>query len=661
MNFFTDAIIFYVLIVAFFRYEAFRYFRSVPNRRASLTLFEIDKIPAGLRSDLAAEGARLEALGFIYSHALLRKESLARTGPEIDQHLLVYQHQDLRAYAVVCPPTLMHDRPFTKFCTYFEDGFGVVTTNGTDCIRQVEIPERVYFDHYEPDLSKQLELHLKNANHLGQNHGSAALLTPEKQREAEQQEADRNIDELYARNLMTEDEEGTGFLNIRAALRASARYMKSRSRLAKLRLGILKIKQAQGAPPVSIEGEVKRFKDSRTILRSGRSTNSTQFFTFLVSILLFLLISDQRLSWHDLVLLTAVILLHELGHILGMFIFRYKDLKILFVPMLGALASGTRDKAPVYQRVIILLLGPMPGIILGAALLLLDLGYNHQSYLSAAIMLLTVNGFNLLPIMPLDGGQIMNLLVFSRYPILEGAYIALGAFALLAFGAFANSSLLCILGALLLLGVRDGIRRRRLLIAIRKSINERTSTHEPDEDLVLTEIYQSFGEKPFSEQGFPRRFLRARMLLDQIPISNAGFLQSTALFGIYLASLISFPVGLIGSISYKVSHYSNEVERICLSGDRDAIEDIRERIQIAANQSIVPLNLSLNAVTTLAECYENRNDPLNAIMMYDNARVLVLRRKGRKDPLVKVYSNIILNIYKESRLAPEMPEEDSER
>src|SRR6476660_10530323 len=45
-------------------------------------------------------------------------------------------------------------------------------------------------------------------------------------------------------------------------------------------------------------------------------------------------------SFEMLLLITAIVMFHELGHFFAMKSFRYKDLGIFFIPLLGAYVSG---------------------------------------------------------------------------------------------------------------------------------------------------------------------------------------------------------------------------------------------------------------------------------------------------------------------------------
>ncbi len=123
--------------------------------------------------------------------------------------------------------------------------------------------------------------------------------------------------------------------------------------------------------------------------------------------------------WELLLLITAVVMLHEMGHFLAMKAFRYKDLGIFFIPLLGAYVSGSKREVSQKESAIILLAGPLPGIILGCISYLLYLRYPYFSIGSTgldtvALLLVVLNLFNLIPIYPLDGGQLLNRVFFNE-------------------------------------------------------------------------------------------------------------------------------------------------------------------------------------------------------------------------------------------------------
>jgi len=148
-------------------------------------------------------------------------------------------------------------------------------------------------------------------------------------------------------------------------------------------------------------------------------------------------------NWALLLILTAIVVFHELGHFLAMKLYHYKELGIFFIPLLGAYASGTKREVSQRQSTIILLAGPLPGILVGTVLYLVtkgksgDISFQTFTLLqSTAALLIFLNVLNLLPIYPLDGGQLLNKLFLDESKIVGKVFVVLSALAL---GYFAIS------------------------------------------------------------------------------------------------------------------------------------------------------------------------------------------------------------------------------
>src|SRR5204862_6893196 len=70
-------------------------------------------------------------------------------------------------------------------------------------------------------------------------------------------------------------------------------------------------------------------------------------------------------TFNILILSNLILIIHEMRHFLAMKAFRYKDLGIFFIPLLGAYVSGSKREVSQLQSAIILLAVPLPGIIFG--------------------------------------------------------------------------------------------------------------------------------------------------------------------------------------------------------------------------------------------------------------------------------------------------------
>jgi Zn-dependent protease len=137
-------------------------------------------------------------------------------------------------------------------------------------------------------------------------------------------------------------------------------------------------------------------------------------------------------SFKMLLMITAIVMFHELGHFFAMKFFRYKDLGIFFIPLLGAYVSGTKREVSQKESAIILLAGPLPGILLGIILYLLYvsnplLEIAGISYYTISLSLIILNLINLIPVYPLDGGQLLNRVYLDEESRISKGFVFLSA------------------------------------------------------------------------------------------------------------------------------------------------------------------------------------------------------------------------------------------
>ncbi len=98
---------------------------------------------------------------------------------------------------------------------------------------------------------------------------------------------------------------------------------------------------------------------------------------------------------------------------------------------------------------LILLAGPLPGVIAGMALFFYAQSAQHELLMWIAILFLTLNVFNLLPIDPLDGGKILETLFNINHDGFKVFFSFLSSLIFIGLGYWFSSWIIVIFGFLL--------------------------------------------------------------------------------------------------------------------------------------------------------------------------------------------------------------------
>lgn len=127
-------------------------------------------------------------------------------------------------------------------------------------------------------------------------------------------------------------------------------------------------------------------------------------------------------DWKITLWLIPVLLFHEAGHWVAMRLCKYRNLRMFFIPFFGAAVTGQNWNVPGWKKALVSLAGPMPGIFLGAALAIVTIFVKVAWINKLAMILLVLNGINLLPVLPLDGGRVLHSVLFCRHRWLDIAF-----------------------------------------------------------------------------------------------------------------------------------------------------------------------------------------------------------------------------------------------
>lgn len=113
------------------------------------------------------------------------------------------------------------------------------------------------------------------------------------------------------------------------------------------------------------------------------------------------------------IIIFLALFIHEAGHYLAAKYYGYKDVILVILLPFGGMVKGTKEVETFKEKLIVALAGPVPGILLGYLLFGIYSIFNVPMLKTVSMVFLLFNGFNLLPVHPLDGSKILRIL-FAR-------------------------------------------------------------------------------------------------------------------------------------------------------------------------------------------------------------------------------------------------------
>jgi len=118
-------------------------------------------------------------------------------------------------------------------------------------------------------------------------------------------------------------------------------------------------------------------------------------------------------TWQFAVVIVGMLVIHECGHLRCMKHYGMKTRGIYFIPLVGA-AAVAEDNFPSRQaEATIALAGPLTGAVLAAGTGLVYFATRNGAFAAAAAWMALINLFNLLPVVPLDGGRVVKSITCS--------------------------------------------------------------------------------------------------------------------------------------------------------------------------------------------------------------------------------------------------------
>ncbi len=132
-------------------------------------------------------------------------------------------------------------------------------------------------------------------------------------------------------------------------------------------------------------------------------------------------------SWQFALALIACLVFHEYGHIRAMKYFGMKTKGIYLIPFVGGLAVSDEKINTRWQDVVISIMGPTFGLLMSLICMLAYWLTGEVFFAGLATFNALLNLFNLLPILPLDGGHVLKSISFSMNSVTGLIACLLGA------------------------------------------------------------------------------------------------------------------------------------------------------------------------------------------------------------------------------------------
>jgi tetratricopeptide (TPR) repeat protein len=183
----------------------------------------------------------------------------------------------------------------------------------------------------------------------------------------------------------------------------------------------------------------------------------------------------------------------------------------------------------------------LPGLLLGVGLL--TIAPTAAWVTDLAWMLIGLNGFNLLPIYPLDGGQIAQMLIFSGYPYGDVCFklVAMVGLSTLAIQMPVLLFLVLLVGR----SIPTGFRIAKLTTGLQT----RWRTHHPlPRQEKLHSVFTELESQGLSHLPLTQRYLLVKALLERQQDITATWKQRLTLSLVYVVTLLGGIWGIVQTV-----------------------------------------------------------------------------------------------------------------
>jgi stage IV sporulation protein FB len=259
-------------------------------------------------------------------------------------------------------------------------------------------------------------------------------------------------------------------------------------------------------------------------------------FSIVLFVIAFLLVFTEEVNF--IIYFLVVLLTHELGHFIMMKAFGYRNVRMLFIPLMGAFVQGSKDEYSQKQSLIVVGAGPFPGVLLGFGLILLSTIFHEVWMVNLGLLFLFLNLMNLIPLDPLDGGQLFKLLMKHNHDLFLMIFSLVSSLVLIAVGWIIWEKWMIIFG--FIMGFR--VRSLQNQYHLRKELRNEEVNYKTTYKLLSNKDFQSI-----------KNVLLERNQALRTYVDNVSEEEAKPLLASQVNSVLVSPVKKDASLFFKLS------------------------------------------------------------------------------------------------------------
>ena len=286
--------------------------------------------------------------------------------------------------------------------------------------------------------------------------------------------------------------------------------------------------------------------EQQKVFREREPRKSVQLGIFTISLLFSIAIGAYFWDIQFAIILMIVIIFHELGHYLAMRVFGFKNVHMLPLPLVGGVTMGFDTEPNAWRQAWMSLMGPLPGILIGWGIVIWfvntdPVGLSQGWIYMTVLCLLLINYLNVLPVLPLDGGHVVDSLIPPRWLKVKGLLIILVCTMGAAIAFYFEFYILVVLALLQLLAVPNQFKISQMVKDLYQEQSVQNETKRPQQ---LQLIFEKLETTEGTSQAANKTINKAESVLKVLTTKPMSSWQRAVICAVYSALLI-VPIGVL--------------------------------------------------------------------------------------------------------------------